>query len=162
MAGLADEMRLVDAERQRLQSLADTRLTSPHDGEVLYVGVALGRHVSAGDSVATPKSSEKSEDLNAVPFPQTERREMYVVVKPDTDMALLRPTSIDGAPNGSCPVGKWVTVTRADGWVPSTSVARSRPCSRRMTPRHAGAPANKDYASFPSLARGRAHRWAAC
>ena len=169
MAGLADEMRLVDAERQRLQSLADTRLTSPHDGEVLHVGVALGRHVSAGDSVATlvdcrnlfavaifsyrqatalsvgtrviisgagtdrpvraavqdivPKSSDKSEDLYAVPFPQTERREMYVVVKPDADMALLRPTSIDGAPNGSCPVGKWVTVTRGDGWVPSTSVA---------------------------------------
>jgi multidrug resistance efflux pump len=169
MAGLADEMRLVDAERQRLQSLADTRLTSPHDGEVLHVGVALGRHVSAGDSLATlvdcrnlfavaifsyrqatalsvgtrviisgagidrpvggavqdivPKSSDKSEDLYAVPFPQTERREMYVVVKPDADMALLRPTSIDGAPNGSCPVGKWVTVTRGDGWVPSTSVA---------------------------------------
>src|SRR5258705_9802502 len=53
MAGLADGMRLVDAERQRLQSLADTRLTAPHDGEVLHVGVALGRHVSAGDSVAT-------------------------------------------------------------------------------------------------------------
>ena len=29
---------------------------------------------------------------------------------------------VEGAPAGSCPVGKWVTVTRTDGWVPSTSV----------------------------------------
>jgi biotin carboxyl carrier protein len=176
MAGLADEMKLVDAERQRLRSLADTRLTSPHDGEVLHVGVALGRHVNAGDTVATlvdcrslvavaifsyrqatalsvgtrvmisgagvdrpvggavqeivPKSSDKSDDLYAVPFPQTERREMYVVVKPDTDMALLQPTGVDGAPSGSCPVGKWVSVTRADGWVPSTSIAWEQASSR--------------------------------
>jgi biotin carboxyl carrier protein len=167
-AGLADETKLVEAERLRLQSLADARLTSPNDGEVLDVGVALGRHVSAGDSIATlvdcrrlfavaifsyreaaalsvgtrviisgegvnrpvggtvqdlvPKSSDKSDALYAEPFPQTERREMYVVVKPDTDMALLRPTRADGAPTGSCPVGKWVTVRRTGGWVPSTSV----------------------------------------
>jgi multidrug efflux pump subunit AcrA (membrane-fusion protein) len=166
-AGLADEMRLVDAERRRLQSLADARLTSPSDDEVLHVGVALGRHVSAGDSVATlvdcrsvfavaifsyrqatalsvgtrmiisgtgvnrpiagtvqeimPKSSDKTDALYAVPFPQTERREMYVVVKPD-DVALLRSPSAGRAPTRSCPVGKWVTVTRADGWVPSTSI----------------------------------------
>jgi multidrug efflux pump subunit AcrA (membrane-fusion protein) len=166
-AGLADEMRLVDAERRRLQSLADARLTSPSDDEVLHVGVALGRHVSAGDSVATlvdcrsvfavaifsyrqatalsvgtrmiisgtgvnrpiagtvqeimPKSSDKTDALYAVPFPQTERREMYVVVKPD-DVALLRSPSADRAPTRSCPVGTWVTVTRADGWVPSTSI----------------------------------------
>lgn len=167
-AGLADEMKLVEAEHRRLQLLADARLTSPNDGEVLNVGVALGRHVNAGDAVATlvdcrslfavaifsyreatalsvgtrvtisgrgldrpvggtlqdivPKSSDKSDALYAEPFPQIERREMYVVVKPDTDMALLRPTSADSAPTGSCPVGKWVTVTRTDGWVPSTSV----------------------------------------
>jgi biotin carboxyl carrier protein len=167
-AGLADEMSLINEERRRLQRLADARLTSPNDGEVLNVGVAQGRHVSAGDSVATlvdcrnlfavaifsyrqatalsvgtrvmisgagldgpvggsvqdiiPKSSDKSDALYAEPFPQIERREMYVVVKPDSDMALLRPTSADGAPTGSCPVGKWVTVTRMDGWVPSTSV----------------------------------------
>jgi multidrug resistance efflux pump len=175
-AELADETKLVDAERQRLQSLADTRLTSPHDGEILHVGVVLGRHVNAGDSVATlvdcrnlsavaifsyrqaaalsvgtrvmisgagierpvggivqeivPKSSDKSDDLYAVPFPQTERREMYVVAKPDTDLPLSRPTSVDGAPSGSCPIGKWVTVTRADGWVPSTSIAWEQASSR--------------------------------
>jgi hypothetical protein len=65
------------------------------------------------------KSDDKSDSLYAVPFPQTERREMYVVVKPDPG-ALLLATSASGAT--SCPVGKWVTVTRADGWVPSTSV----------------------------------------
>lgn len=178
-AGLADEMKLVEAERQRLQSLADARLTSPNDGEVLDVGVALGRHVNAGDSIATlvecrrlfavaifsyrearalsvgtrviisgegvkrpvggtvqdlvPKSSDKSDALYAEPFPQTERREMYVVVKPDTDMALLRPTRADGAPTGSCPVGKWVTVTRRDGWVPSTSVVWQQASSLVMS-----------------------------
>ncbi len=167
-AQLADETALINVERQRLQSLADTLLTSPHDGEVLHVGAGLGRHVTAGDSIAAlvdcrnliavaifsyrqatalsvgtrviisgagiarpmagtvreivPKSNDKSDDLYAVPFPQTERREMYVVVKPDGDTALLRPVRVEGAPAGSCPVGKWVTVTRTDGWVPSTSV----------------------------------------
>lgn len=198
-AGLADEIRLVEAERLRLQSLADARLTAPNDGEILHVGVVLGRHVSAGDSIATlvdcrrlfavaifsyreaaalsvgtrvvisgagvkrplrgtvqdlvPKSSDRSDALYAEPFPQTERREMYVVVKPDTDMALLRPTSANGAPTGSCPVGKWVTVTRADGWVPSTSVVWQQASSFVMSalatvfsPGHAeaaDAPANK-------------------
>jgi biotin carboxyl carrier protein len=167
-AQLADETTIINAERQRLQRLADARLTSPNNGEILHVGAALGRHVNAGDSVAAlldchnlfavaifsyrqatalsvgtrvnisgggierpvagtvreivPKSSDKSDDLYAVPFPQIERREMYVVAKPDSDTALLRPASLDGSPAGSCPVGKWLTVTRADGWVPSTSV----------------------------------------
>jgi hypothetical protein len=52
------------------------------------------------------------------------------VAKPDTDLPLSRPTSVDGAPSGSCPIGKWVTVTRADGWVPSTSIAWAQASSR--------------------------------
>src|SRR5258706_881478 len=41
-AQLADEMRLINAERHRLQRLADTRLKAPNDGEILHVGVTLG------------------------------------------------------------------------------------------------------------------------
>lgn len=159
--------RLLKQELARVDSMKRASLTAPPRREVLQVGVAEGRHVNAGDAVATlvdcsslfavaifsyreaadlavgtrmqisgqglpatidgtvqdiiPKSSDKTDELYAVPFPQTERREMYVVVHPDNDQA-LRTRGRSGDVEGSCPVGKWVTVSRADGWVPSTSV----------------------------------------
>ncbi len=64
-----------------------------------------------------PKAGDKFDDLYAVPFPQTERRELYVLVKPDAEPAGL----VASQPLSSCGVGRWVTVTRANGWVPSTS-----------------------------------------
>ncbi len=158
-AGLRVQLAAVDAEKARLDSLAEARLTATKGGEVLSIGAAVGRHVNAGDSLATmvdcrdllavaifsyrqatalsvgtrvlvsggdrqgpregtvqdilPKSSDKSDAQYALPFPQTERREMYVLVKLADEA---------DRPAGTCPIGKWVTVTRADGWVPSASV----------------------------------------
>jgi hypothetical protein len=56
-----------------------------------------------------------------VPFPQTERRELYVIITPDA------PEIHNAADSGSvatpaCTVGQWVTVTRDHGIVPSMSV----------------------------------------
>lgn len=68
-----------------------------------------------------PKSDNKTDELYAVAFPQTERREMYVIVRPD-DVAALRPHNGTQGNNGACPVGEWVTVAREGGWVPSTSI----------------------------------------
>ncbi|MGO4175599.1 HlyD family efflux transporter periplasmic adaptor subunit [Bosea sp. TAF32] len=158
-AGLEVQLAAVDAEKARLDSLTEARLTATKGGEILSIEAAVGRHVNAGDSLATmvdcrdlfavaifsyrqatalsvgtrvlvsgedrngpregivqdivPKSNDRSDAQYALPFPQTERREMYVLVK-FADEA--------DRPAGACPVGKWVTVTRADGWVPSASV----------------------------------------
>ena len=119
---------LLVAERKRLDSLADAEMRAMNGGVVLGLGVAEGRHVNPGDSVATlvdcdqsfavgifsyrqaqelavgtpvrisaagssipergwvseilPKTSDKTDQQYAVPFPQTERREMYVLVSP--------------------------------------------------------------------------------
>ncbi len=71
-----------------------------------------------------PKTSDKTDQLYAVPFPQTERREMYVLVsleRPAGDPSVdrLRPASR----TSPCSVGQWVTITRENGWIPSASVA---------------------------------------
>jgi multidrug resistance efflux pump len=160
-ASLRDQQKLLEAERERLTSLESASVDAPISGKILQVGAAAGRHVSAGDALATmvdcsraavvaifsyrqaqdlsvgtpveisgggqsgplfgtvseilPKASDKMDELYAVPFPQTERRELYVIVKPDGNG---RPETTGMA----CDVGKWVTVTRANGWVPSASV----------------------------------------
>ena len=161
-ASVRDQQRLLEAEKARLASLAVNTVEAPISGEVLRIGAAVGRHVSAGDTLGTmvncgqafvvaifsyrqgqnlsigsrvdisgpglatagtvseilPKTSDKVDEQYAVPFPQTERRELYVLVEID-----------DGATGGqvssrasACNVGRWVTVTRANGWVPSASV----------------------------------------
>ncbi len=160
-ASLRDQQKLLEAERERLASLERASVDAPVGGKILQVGAAEGRHVSAGDALASvvdcdraavvaifsyrqaqnmsvgtrveisgnggsgplfgtvseilPKASDKMDELYAVPFPQTERRELFVLVKPDRSE---RPSSTGVA----CDVGKWVTVTRANGWVPSISV----------------------------------------
>jgi len=64
-----------------------------------------------------PKTSDKVDETYALPFPQTERRELYVLVKPD------RPLRRVSATGGElCDIGRWVTITDAAGWAPSTSV----------------------------------------
>ena len=70
-----------------------------------------------------PKTSDKTDQQYAVPFPQTERREMYVLVSldPDTASDSDRPAK-DVSRISPCSVGQWVTVTREGGWVPSASV----------------------------------------
>ena len=168
-ASLRDQQKLLDAERERLVSLAAAAVETPTTGEILSVGAAEGRHVSAGDSLATlvdcdrtvvvsifsyrqaqslsvgsrveisggglspgqfgtvkeilPKAGDKVDELYAVPFPQTERRELYVLVAPDGGAAGNRLVSTDRTKgSAACNVGQWVTVSRANGWVPSASV----------------------------------------
>jgi hypothetical protein len=47
---------------------------------------------------------------------------MYVIVRPDVDDALRLKSGDEHKNAASCPVGQWVTVSRNDGWVPSSSV----------------------------------------
>lgn len=71
-----------------------------------------------------PKTSDKTDQQYAVPFPQTERREMYVLVSLDRaegDASTDRPRP--QARTSPCSVGQWVTITRENGWIPSASVA---------------------------------------
>jgi multidrug resistance efflux pump len=64
-----------------------------------------------------PRLTDKEDDRFAVSFPPTERRELYVVVEPD------HPTKQDMETSDNlCSIGRWVTVSRDNGWVPSTSV----------------------------------------
>lgn len=162
-----DQQRLLDNERDRLVSLSGATVQAPSSGEILSIGAAAGRHVSAGDSLMTlvncertvivaifsyrqaqdlnvgtrvaisglasspsfgrvseilPKTSDKVDDLYAVPFPQTERREMYVLVAPEVVPEHTRAAAGAPARGAACNVGRWVTVTRSSGWVPSMSV----------------------------------------
>ncbi|WP_375460385.1 HlyD family efflux transporter periplasmic adaptor subunit [uncultured Enterovirga sp.] len=168
-ASLRDQQNLLNAERERLLSMTAAAVETPMVGEILNVGAAEGRHVSAGDTLATlvdcdrtvvvsifsyrqaqslrvgsrveisggdllpgqlgtvkeilPKAGDKVDDLYAIPFPQTERRELYVLVAPDEGPGGRRLLSADRAKGGTaCNVGQWVTISRANGWVPSVSV----------------------------------------
>ncbi|WP_439923547.1 HlyD family efflux transporter periplasmic adaptor subunit [Nitrobacter sp. JJSN] len=167
-AQLADQKGLIDAERTRLDKLAAAEVRVPGQGMVLTVQASKGRHVSAGDALASlidceqqfvvaifsyrqgqnlaagthvrvdgapfksgiitsllPKTSDKLDERYAVPFPQTERREMYAIVMPDQKSGDgLRTESAEAGQSAPCSVGKWVTVTRDNGVaVPSMSVA---------------------------------------
>ena len=97
---------------------------SYRQGADLAVGTRVSIDAgSAGTQEGTvtgvlPKTSDKVDETYAVPFPQTERRELYVLVRPDTP---LRTLAADTG-RDQCDIGQWVTVTRLGGWVPSTSV----------------------------------------
>lgn len=161
-SGMLDDLgRIIDAERKRLASLTAATVVSQGRGKVIAVGAEIGRHVNAGDTIASvvdcdksfvvaifsyrqgenmrpgtrvqvngasfrsgvisavlPKTSDKSDERFAVPFPQTERRELYVIIAPDA--ANVSTTPDVSAP--TCMVGQWVTVTRDNGFVPSMSV----------------------------------------
>lgn len=164
-AMLDDLQRLIDAERKRLASLTAANVLSAGQGKVLAVGAEVGRHVNAGDTIASvvdcdksfvaaifsyrqgenmkpgtrvriegasfrsgtvsavlPKTSDKMDERFAVPFPQTERRELYVIIAPDAaNTSVASGPGTAGAPP-ACMVGQWVTVTRDNGVVPSMSV----------------------------------------
>jgi multidrug resistance efflux pump len=166
LSSLQDQQKLLEAERERLASLSAAEVETPGSGEILNVGAAAGRHVTAGDTLAAlvsceravvvsifsyrqaqdlsvgsrveisgsdqfpsqpgtvkeilPKASDKVDELYAVPFPQTERRELYVIVTPNRG-ARDGPTG-RARTGAACNVGQWVTVTRTNGWVPSMSV----------------------------------------
>jgi multidrug resistance efflux pump len=168
-AVLAGLQHIIDAERHRLSSLAAADVVSSTHGRILSIGAAAGRHVNAGDSIASvvdcdkrfvvaifsyrqgqnmkvgarvhiegsafssgivsevlPKTSDKVDERFAVPFPQTERRELYAIITPDAaDQEDARARAAD-TPNQACSVGQWVTVTRDNGVVPSMSVTWRR------------------------------------
>jgi multidrug resistance efflux pump len=170
-AVLEDHERLITAERNRLETLAEANIRVTTAGKILNVGAAPGRHVNAGDTVASlvdcnkrfvvaifsyrqgqsmrvgtrvrvdgasfgsgivtavlPKTSDKIDDRFAVPFPQTERRELYAIIAPDnrTDGAIHPEAAVQHEQPTSCSVGRWVTVTTDDGIVPSMSVTWRR------------------------------------
>jgi multidrug resistance efflux pump len=171
-AVLEDLQRLIDTERKRLDTLAEADVRVTTAGKILNVGAAPGRHVNAGDSVASlvdcdkrfvvaifsyrqgqsmkvgtrvrvdgasfgsgivtavlPKTSDKIDDRFAVPFPQTERRELYAIIAPDSpadDGTVHSEAAAQHEQPASCNVGQWVTVTKDDGIVPSMSVTWRR------------------------------------
>jgi multidrug resistance efflux pump len=169
-ADLEDHQSLIDKEQKRLDALAAAKVRTPTGGKILNVGAMPGRHVNAGDSVASlvdcdkrfvvaifsyrqgqsmkvgtrvrvngasfgagivtavlPKTSDKIDDRFAVPFPQTERRELYAIIAPDTTDGAVRPeAAVQHEQPTSCSVGQWVTVTKDDGIVPSMSVTWRR------------------------------------
>src|ERR1700737_1254324 len=170
-AVLEDHQRLINKEQKRLDTLAEAHVRTPTGGKILNVGAAPGRHVNAGDSLASlvdcdkrfvvaifsyrqgqsmkvgtrvrvdgasfgsgivtavlPKTSDKIDDRFAVPFPQTERRELYAIIAPDnrTDGTLHPEAAAQHKQATSCNVGQWVTVTKDDGIVPSMSVTWRR------------------------------------
>jgi multidrug resistance efflux pump len=168
---LQDHQRFIDAEQKRLQTLAAANVRVTTAGNILNVGGTPGRHVNAGDSLASlvdcdkrfvvaifsyrqgqsmkvgtsvrvdgasfgsgivtavlPKTSDKIDDRFAVPFPQTERRELYAIIAPDsrTEGTLRPEAAAQHEQSTSCNVGQWVTVTKDDGIVPSMSVTWRR------------------------------------
>ena len=170
-AVLEDHQRLINKEQKRLDTLAEANVRVTTAGKILNVGAAPGRHVNAGDSVASlvdcdkrfvvaifsyrqgqsmkvgtsvrvdgasfgsgvvtavlPKTSDKIDDRFAVPFPQTERRELYAIIAPDnrTHGTLDPEAAAQHEQSTSCNVGQWVTVTKDDGIVPSMSVTWRR------------------------------------
>jgi multidrug resistance efflux pump len=115
---------------------------SYRQAQELAVGTAV-RISAAGSTIPQrgwvseilPKTSDRTDQQYAVPFPQTERREMYVLVSLDPSSVPVAAEAAEplGPPNADrpqagrrttpCSVGQWVTITRENGWIPSASVA---------------------------------------
>src|ERR1700736_5506451 len=170
-AVLEDRQPLIKKEKKRLDALAEANVRTPTGGKILNVGATPGRHVNAGDSIASlvdcdkrfvvaifsyrqgqsmkvgtrvrvdgasfgsgivtavlPKTSDKIDDRFAIPFPQTERRELYAIITPDnrTDGAGLLERAVLQEQSTPCSVGQWVTVTKDNGMIPSMSVTWRR------------------------------------
>lgn len=170
-AVLPEQQLVVNSEKRRLDALAAAEVQVSSGGQILSVGAAPGRHVNAGDTVASlvdcdkrfvvaifsyrqgqsmkvgtqvrvdgasfgsgivsavlPKTSDKLDERFAVPFPQTERRELYAIIAPDSRSDGVAPAQAAGLHEQStpCSVGQWVTVTKDNGIIPSMSVAWRR------------------------------------
>ncbi|WP_249127896.1 HlyD family efflux transporter periplasmic adaptor subunit [Bradyrhizobium lablabi] len=163
---LQDKQALAAQERQRLAILTEADVQVTNRGKILTVGATPGRHVNAGDTLASlvdcekrfvvaifsyrqaqsmkpgtrvrvegaafgsgivtailPKTSDKVDERFAVPFPQTERRELYAIIAPENSGSGgqdAEPAADEGS--RPCTIGQWVTVTKDNAMVPSTSV----------------------------------------
>ncbi len=97
---------------------------SYRQGQNLTAGTAVsvtGASFTQGRVEAVlPKTDDKLDERYAVPFPQTERRELYVLISPEPGANQASDTHAESK-SSVCGVGHWVTVTRRNGWVPSTS-----------------------------------------
>jgi hypothetical protein len=93
--------------------------------QVRVDGASFGSGVVAG---VLPKTSDKLDERFAVPFPQTERRELYAIIAPDSRRDVAAQVETVGLHDQSAPcfVGQWVTVTKDHGIIPSMSVAWRR------------------------------------
>jgi hypothetical protein len=88
------------------------------DGSTFQTGIV---------SAVLPKTSDKVDERFAVPFPQTERRELYAIITPEGANEAGAPgRQMQASDAAACPVGQWVTVTRDNGIVPSMSVTWRR------------------------------------
>jgi hypothetical protein len=168
-AVLPSQQLAVDSEIKRLDALAAAEVRVPTDGKILNVAAAPGRHVNAGDAVASlvdcnkrfivaifsyrqgqsmkvgtpvkvdgapfgsgivtavlPKTSDKLDEQYAVPFPQTERRELYAIIAPDSADGVAPAETAAMKQSTPCSVGQWVTVTKDNGMIPSMSVTWRR------------------------------------
>lgn len=75
-----------------------------------------------------PKTTDKVDERFAVPFPQTERRELYAIITPDvhdSEAGSAKPVAVSNEAT-PCTVGQWVTVTKDKAVIPSMSMAWRR------------------------------------
>jgi multidrug resistance efflux pump len=118
---------LVDCDKRFVVAIFSYR-----QGQSMKVGTRVRVDgASFGSGIVTavlPKTSDKIDDRFAVPFPQTERRELYAIIAPDnrTNGTVHPQVVAQHQQSTSCNVGQWVTVTKDDGIVPSMSVAWRR------------------------------------
>ncbi|MGY8633856.1 HlyD family efflux transporter periplasmic adaptor subunit [Bradyrhizobium sp. 14AA] len=74
-----------------------------------------------------PKTTDKVDERYAVPFPQTERRELYAIITPDDrDSKVASSGPAASSETTPCTVGQWVTVTKDKAVLPSMSVTWRR------------------------------------
>ncbi|HLH11586.1 MAG TPA: HlyD family efflux transporter periplasmic adaptor subunit [Methylovirgula sp.] len=98
-------------------------------GEDLAVGTSVRIKGASFDhgriSAIIPKTSDKDDARFAVPFPQTERRELYAIIDPDPAVPSpygdLKSVDQRNGPAKACDIGQWVTVSREGGLIPSMS-----------------------------------------
>jgi hypothetical protein len=118
---------LVDCDKRFVVAIFSYR-----QGQSMKVGTTVRVDgASFGSGIVTavlPKTSDKIDDRFAIPFPQTERRELYAIIAPDnrTDSTVHPEVASQRGEPTSCNVGQWVTVTKDDGIIPSMSVTWRR------------------------------------
>src|ERR1700716_866554 len=118
---------LVDCDKRFVVAIFSYR-----QGQSMKVGTRVRVDgASFGSGIVTavlPKTSDKVVDSYAIPFPQTERRDLYAVITPDnrTDGTVPPEVAAQRGEPTSCNVGQWVTVTKDDGIIPSMSVTWRR------------------------------------
>ena len=104
LAGIAD-----------CDKLVVVAIFSYRQGRGLRAGSRVGIEGAAFDRgtvmAVLPKATESFDERFAVPFPLTERRELYVLIRPERGADGLAKVGVT-----SCSAGQWVTVTTGRTW----------------------------------------------